>query len=64
MTFAYAITQIGVTSPDVYAEYIRLGLPTIQQYGERTRYRGLAASLTENAGGILHHVAAGLSSCR
>ncbi len=48
MTFSYVITQIGVTSPDVYAEYIRLGLPTIQQYGERTRYRGLAASLTSN----------------
>lgn len=48
LTFAYAITQIGVTSPDVYAEYIRLGLPTIQQYGERTRYRGLAASLTSS----------------
>ena len=46
LTFSYVITQIGVTSPDVYAEYIRLGLPTIQQYGERTRYRGLAASLT------------------
>ena len=27
LTFAYAITQIGVTSPDIYAEYIRLGLP-------------------------------------
>ena len=48
LTFAYAINQIGVTSPDICAEYIRLGFPTIQQYGERTRYRGLAASLTSN----------------
>ena len=48
LTFGYAITQIGATDPEIYAEYIRLGLPTIQQYGERTRYRGLAASLTSN----------------
>ena len=48
LTFGYVITQIGGTDPDISAKYIRLGLPTIQQYGERTRYRGLAASLTSN----------------
>ena len=48
MTFSYVITQIGGVPSRYFAEYIRLGLPTIQQYGERTRYRGLAASLTSN----------------
>ena len=48
LTFGYVITQIGGADPDISAKYIRLGLPTIQQYGERTRYRGLAASLTSN----------------
>lgn len=48
LTFGYVITQIGGADPDISAKYIRLGLPTIQHYGERTRYRGLAASLTSN----------------
>ena len=48
MTFGYVITQIGGAYPDISAKNIRLGLPTIQQYVERTRYRGLAASLTSN----------------
>ena len=45
MTFGYVITQIGGADPDIYAKYIRLGLPTIQQYGERTRYRGFGAGM-------------------
>ena len=52
MTFGYVITQIGGADPDISAKYIRMGLPTIQQYGERTRYRGLAASLTSKAASV------------
>ena len=40
MAFGYVIAQINVTNPDVYPEYVKLVLPTIQAFGGEFLVRG------------------------
>jgi len=40
LAFGYVIAQISVTDPEIYAEYIKLVLPTIEHYGGEFLVRG------------------------
>ena len=40
LAFGYVIAQISVTNSEVYAEYIKLVLPTIEHYGGEFLVRG------------------------
>ncbi len=40
MAFGYVIAQISVTNSEIYAEYIKFVLPTIEQYGGEFLVRG------------------------
>ena len=40
MAFGYVIAQISVTNSEIYAEYIKLVLPTIEHYGGEFLVRG------------------------
>ena len=40
MAFGYVIAQISVTDPEIYADYVKLVLPTIEHYGGEFLVRG------------------------
>jgi uncharacterized protein (DUF1330 family) len=40
LAFGYVIAQISVIDPEIYADYVKLVLPTIEHYGGKFLVRG------------------------